>query len=90
MRKYLTSLRKWIHELTKDERGAVSVKPVIAIIGALFLCVTMTISAMKPDFKPSADLINAVMVITAIGMGADTFDKFSYKKPDKKEPDPEV
>jgi hypothetical protein len=32
------------------------------------------------DFAPSAELVNAVMVITAIGMGADTFDKFSHKK----------
>jgi hypothetical protein len=90
MKKILTQFKNWIHELTKDERGAVSVKPVIAIIGALFLCGTMLTSALRPDFKPSADLVNAVMVITAIGMGADTFDKFSYKKADKKDPDPEV
>jgi hypothetical protein len=32
------------------------------------------------DIKPSSDLVNAVMVITAIGMGADTLDKFSHKK----------
>jgi hypothetical protein len=32
------------------------------------------------DIKPSPDLVNAVMIITAIGMGADTLDKFSHKK----------
>jgi hypothetical protein len=32
------------------------------------------------DFAPSPELVNAVMVITAIGMGADTVDKFSHKK----------
>ena len=30
--------------------------------------------------KPAAELVNAVMVITAIGMGADTLDKFTSKK----------
>ena len=34
-------------------------------------------------FKPAAELVNAVMVITAIGMGADTLDKFTKK--DKEE-----
>ena len=29
----------------------------------------------------SSDLINAVMIITSVGMGADTFDKFSKKSP---------
>ena len=32
------------------------------------------------DFAPSPELVNAVLVITAIGMGADTLDKFSHKK----------
>jgi hypothetical protein len=32
------------------------------------------------EFAPSPELVNAVMIITGIGMGADTFDKFSSKK----------
>jgi hypothetical protein len=36
------------------------------------------------DIKPSADLVNAVMIITAIGMGADTIDKFTHKKEEPK------
>jgi hypothetical protein len=32
------------------------------------------------DFAPSPELVNAVMLITGIGMGADTLDKFSHKK----------
>jgi hypothetical protein len=32
------------------------------------------------DFAPSPELVNAVMIITGIGMGADTIDKFSAKK----------
>jgi len=92
MKKTLTTFSKWVADLTKDERGSVSVKPVIAIIGALFLCVTMTLNSYShADFAPSPELVNAVMVITAIGMGADTFDKFSHKKVEKKEEsEPEI
>jgi hypothetical protein len=34
---------------------------------------------------PSPELVNAVMLITGIGMGADTLDKFSHKKKDEME-----
>jgi hypothetical protein len=37
-------------------------------------------SFSEEHFKPAAELVNAVMIITAIGMGADTLDKFSTKK----------
>jgi len=36
-------------------------------------------SFSKVDFAPSPELVNAVMIITAIGMGADTLDKFTKK-----------
>jgi hypothetical protein len=86
MKKNLLSFNKWVTDLTKDERGSVSVKPVVAILGSLFLCVTMTLNSYShADFAPSPELVNAVMIITAIGMGADTFDKFSHKKTEKKE-----
>jgi hypothetical protein len=73
--------KEWLIELFKDERGTISVKPVIAFIGALFLCVTMMLNSFShADFAPSPELVNAVMLITGIGMGADTVDKFSHKK----------
>ena len=73
--------KQWIIELFKDERGSTSIKPVIAFMGALFLCGTLLINALAHrEFEPSNELINAVMIITAIGMGADTLDKFSHKK----------
>jgi hypothetical protein len=73
--------KEWVIELFKDERGSISVKPVIAFIGAMFLCVTMMLNSFShADFAPSPDLVNAVMLITGIGMGADTLDKFSHKK----------
>jgi hypothetical protein len=73
--------KEWVIELFKDERGSISVKPVIAFIGALFLCITMMLNSFShADFAPSPELVNAVMLITGIGMGADTVDKFSHKK----------
>ena len=75
--------KQWIIDLFKDERGSTSIKPVIAFVGALFLCGTMLANSFShADFAPSPELVNAVMLITAIGMGADTLDKFSHKKKD--------
>lgn len=75
------TFKEWVIELFKDERGSISVKPVIAMIGSLFLCITMILNSFShADFAPSPDLVNAVMIITGIGMGADTLDKFTHKK----------
>jgi ATP/ADP translocase len=80
------TFKQWIIELFKDERGSTSIKPVIAFVGALFLCGTMLANSFShEEFKPSAELVNAVMVITAIGMGADTLDKFTKKGDNKPE-----
>ena len=79
------NFKQWIIDLFKDERGSTSIKPVIAFLGALFLCGTMTANSYSHgDIKPSAELVNAVMIITAIGMGADTIDKFTHKKEEPK------
>lgn len=75
------TFKQWLVDLFKDERGSTSIKPVIAFVGTLFLCGTMLANSFSHEqFKPSAELVNAVMVITAIGMGADTVDKFTAKK----------
>lgn len=75
------TFKQWLIDLFKDERGSTSIKPVIAFVGTLFLCGTMLANSFShEDFKPAAELVNAVMVITAIGMGADTIDKFTAKK----------
>jgi Flp pilus assembly pilin Flp len=74
------NFKQWIIDLFKDERGATSIKPVVAFVGALFLCGTMLANSFsEAHFKPSEELVNAVMVITVIGMGADTVDKFTKK-----------
>lgn len=81
------TFKKWVIELFKDERGATSIKPVIAFIGCVFLCFTMLVnSLMHKDVQPSDSLVDAVMIITAIGMGADTLDKFSYRRKNEEPP----
>ena len=75
------NFKEWVIELFKDERGAISIKPVVAFVGSMFLCITMILNSFShTDFAPSPELVNAVMIITGIGMGADTVDKFSHKK----------
>lgn len=50
-------------------------------MGAVFLCVTMTINSLsQKDFNPNPELVYAVTAITIAGMGADSLDKFSRKK----------
>lgn len=74
------NFKQWIIDLFKDERGSTSVKPVVAFTGTLFLCVSMVLNSYThKDFEPAESLVNAVLVITAIGMGADTVDKFTKK-----------
>jgi hypothetical protein len=73
--------KDWVVDLFKDERGSISIKPVVAFIGSMFLCATMTINSFShEDFKPADNLVDAVLIITAIGLGADSLDKFSKKK----------
>jgi len=71
---------QWVVELFKDERGMISIKPVVAFMGAVFLCGTMLWNSFSTqDIAPADSLTNAVMVIVAIGLGADSLDKFSLK-----------
>jgi hypothetical protein len=76
------TFKEWVVDLFKDERGRTSIKPVVAFVGAIFLCVTMCVNSFSEEkFKPSDKLVDAVMVITAVGMGADSLDKFTKKAP---------
>jgi hypothetical protein len=80
------TFKQWLIELFKDERGAISVKPVVAFIGAMFLCITMIANSYSSkEIAPSDKLVDAVMIITAIGMGADTVDKFSKRDTPKED-----
>ena len=77
------TFKEWVLELLRDERGAVSIKPVVALVGSIFLCSALLINALSNKTIEFSDtLINSVMIITCVGLGADTFDKFSYKRRD--------
>lgn len=77
------NFKSWVIDLFKDERGSTSIKPVVAAMGSLFLCVTMLINSFSHgDIKPADSLVEAVMIITALGMGADSLDKFSKRNSD--------
>jgi len=84
--------KDWLVSLFEDERGAPSVKPVIAFLVSLFLCVITLVGMYFPTTtKPSDSLINALLAIACICLGSDTADKFSYKPPvEPKTEDPVV
>ena len=74
------NFKEWLIDLFKDERGSTSVKPVIAILGAVILFSMLVFDTITT--KPvtvSESILYAVVTITAIGMGADSLDKFSMK-----------
>jgi len=73
------TFKTWVVNLFEDERERTSIKPVIAFLGSLFLCGTMLANSINPNFVPADFLVDAVMIITAIGMGADSLDKFSLR-----------
>lgn len=79
-------LTQWLLELFRDERGAVSVKPVIGVFGALTLMIALAINILSfKSIAPDGNLIDAIVVITIAGMTGDSIDKFSFLK--KKGPD---
>ena len=68
-------------DLFKDERGSISIKPVVGFMCALFLCLTLTANSFSHgDIKPSDALVDAVMYICIAALLGDTGDKFSFKK----------
>lgn len=72
---------KFIKNLLTDERGSLSTKRIIAILTALFICVTLLVNSFShQEIGPSDKLVDAVMVICCVAMGATTFDKFSFKE----------
>ena len=71
---------KWLANLLSDERGSVSTKRVIALLSALFICVTLLANSFThQEIAPSDKLVDAVMVICVAAMGTTTIDKFSKK-----------
>jgi uncharacterized membrane protein YvbJ len=71
---------KWLANLLADERGSVSTKRVIALLSALFICITLLANSFThQEIAPSDKLVDAVMVICIAAMGTTTIDKFSQK-----------
>ena len=55
---------KWLANLLADERGSVSTKRVIALLSALFICITLLANSFTHQEIDSSDkLVDAVMVV---------------------------
>ena len=77
------TFKEFIVDLFKDERGNISIKPFISFLGAvsLFSCfIIQCFTSHQMDMNKY--IIDSITVIIAVGMGADSIDKFSYKKKD--------
>jgi hypothetical protein len=73
-------MKKFLKSLLEDERGRQSTKRILAILGTLFLCVTIIInSCRKEGVEISGDLISAIEMIVIACVGATSIDKFSNK-----------
>lgn len=69
---------EWLKNLLSDERGSISTKRLIALVAALFLCITLFANSFShQDIAPSDKLVDAVMAICIAAMGTTTIDKFS-------------
>jgi hypothetical protein len=77
------NMKNFIKSLLQDERGQQSTKRIIALTGALFLCVTMTLNSFSHEsIKPASELVSAVEMVVCVCIGATSLDKFSDKKKD--------
>ena len=76
---------KGIMEMLKDERGQISIKPVIAFVLSITLGVTLVINTTHPkEFQPAEAMIWGVVSIVVASIAGDTADKFSFKQLIKK------
>ena len=71
---------KKILEMFKGDKGEISSKRVVGIVGALILFTTMVLNVMSPrDIAPSKDLISAVQFVVIACLGFTSIDKFANK-----------
>lgn len=78
------TFKQWVLDLLKDERGATSIKPVVALACTIFLCIALVANSFNhKDIAPSDTLVDAVMYICIAAMIGDTGDKFSLRKKEK-------
>ena len=68
------SFKEYLTSLLQDERGAISSKRIIALVGALCLFIVFLFHIPVSDHM--ADIVAAIV---GVGMGFTTWDKFSIK-----------
>lgn len=72
---------KKLLEIFKGDKGEMSSKRFVGIIGAFILFGTMAHNSLSTtDIAPSAELVNAVEFIVIACLGFTSIDKFSNKK----------
>lgn len=77
----LMKFKKVILEMLRDERGQISIKPVIAFILTLVLGTTLIINTTHPkEFQPAEAMIWGVVSVIIAAIAGDTTDKFSFKQ----------
>lgn len=75
------TLKQWLLDLFKDERGSTSVKPFIALLGTLSFIAALIINLITHNpHTVDNNIIDAIVAITIVAMTGDTVDKFSLKK----------
>jgi len=73
-------MKNFFTSLLSDEKGQQSTKRILAIIGMIFLCVTMVLNSYSHEsIKPSPELVSAVEVIVCVCIGATSLDKFANR-----------
>jgi hypothetical protein len=78
--KIFKSIGKFLKSMLSDETGQQSTKRTIAIIGTLFLCVTMLLNSYSSEeIKPAPELVSAIEFIVIACIGATSLDKFANR-----------
>jgi len=73
-------MKNFFKSLLSDKKGQQSTKRILAIIGTLFLCVTMVLNSYAHEtIKPAPELVAAIEFIVVVCVGATSIDKFASR-----------
>ena len=73
-------MKDFFKSILQDERGRQSTKRLLAILGTLFLCITLVINiSVKGACTPSAEIVSAIEFIVIACVSATSLDKFSKR-----------
>lgn len=80
-------IKNFLIDLCRDEKGSISVKPVVTFVGSVtlylvFIATSVLTMCYEGTPKFSDTLIYGIVSIVIAGMGTDTADKFSIKNKD--------